>query len=307
MENAEFALACEQVLAESLTDVATELRLVNVIDLIGYVQAQHCANLEDLVNPRRNSILSTAPCVTHGQPISGPMGRAADNFAEYGILLAWRDRFFQSLSQFGARRCRYSTSDHWTKTATSLRTAEMFHACHSRFAIDPAQGAPARSSSAKVPTSDVSPRLAAIQTIAAIERSHRSGYFGAHAQTAPMAAANENRRRYVLDQFHTSAAEIAWIGLAQEFLGVARRHQPSHIVKNPTVARIGVIPNRIGPLRRRIFFVMNGQIAVAIHRRGKHDGRVERENRLLDRRQGAVEEIERAISILRRIRIGNRA
>jgi hypothetical protein len=50
MENAEFALACEQVLAESLTDVATELRLVNVIDLIGYVQAQHCANLEDLVN-----------------------------------------------------------------------------------------------------------------------------------------------------------------------------------------------------------------------------------------------------------------
>ncbi len=46
----EFTLACEQVLAESVADVATELRLVNVIDLIGYVRAERCANLEDLVN-----------------------------------------------------------------------------------------------------------------------------------------------------------------------------------------------------------------------------------------------------------------
>jgi hypothetical protein len=50
MENAGFALACEKLLAESLADVATELRLVNVIDLIGYVHGQRCANLEDLVN-----------------------------------------------------------------------------------------------------------------------------------------------------------------------------------------------------------------------------------------------------------------
>ncbi len=46
----QIALACEQALAEALADVATELRLVNVIDLIGYVQQQRCANLEDLVN-----------------------------------------------------------------------------------------------------------------------------------------------------------------------------------------------------------------------------------------------------------------
>jgi hypothetical protein len=50
MKDAQFALACERVLAESLAEVATELRLVNVIDLIGYVRAQHCANLEDIVN-----------------------------------------------------------------------------------------------------------------------------------------------------------------------------------------------------------------------------------------------------------------
>lgn len=47
---AEFKLDCERVLAESVADVATELRLVNVIDLIGYVRAERCANLEDLVN-----------------------------------------------------------------------------------------------------------------------------------------------------------------------------------------------------------------------------------------------------------------
>jgi hypothetical protein len=50
MDGQEFALACEQVLAESVADVATELRLVNVIDLIGYVRAERVANLEDIVN-----------------------------------------------------------------------------------------------------------------------------------------------------------------------------------------------------------------------------------------------------------------
>jgi hypothetical protein len=53
MENdtsAAFTLSCEKVLADSLADVATELRLVNVIDLIFYVHGQRFANLEDLVN-----------------------------------------------------------------------------------------------------------------------------------------------------------------------------------------------------------------------------------------------------------------
>ena len=49
METPEFTHACEQALAESLAEVATELRLVNVIDLIGYVRAERCAILDDLV------------------------------------------------------------------------------------------------------------------------------------------------------------------------------------------------------------------------------------------------------------------
>ena len=50
MEAPDFKYTCEQALAESVADVATELRLVNVIDLIGYVHAERCAILEDLVN-----------------------------------------------------------------------------------------------------------------------------------------------------------------------------------------------------------------------------------------------------------------
>jgi hypothetical protein len=47
---AEFTLDCERLLAEGVAEVATELRLVNVIDLIGYVRSERSANLEDLVN-----------------------------------------------------------------------------------------------------------------------------------------------------------------------------------------------------------------------------------------------------------------
>jgi hypothetical protein len=50
MNTADLTLACERALAESMADVATELRLVNVIDLIRYVQGERCAHLEDLVN-----------------------------------------------------------------------------------------------------------------------------------------------------------------------------------------------------------------------------------------------------------------
>jgi hypothetical protein len=43
-------LACEQALAEAVAEVATELRLVNVIDLIDYVQTRRFANIEDLIH-----------------------------------------------------------------------------------------------------------------------------------------------------------------------------------------------------------------------------------------------------------------
>ncbi|MCI4678805.1 hypothetical protein K9U39_00790 [Rhodoblastus acidophilus] len=50
MSNAEAAFACERILAENLADVASELRLINVADLIGYIRGERVATLEDLVN-----------------------------------------------------------------------------------------------------------------------------------------------------------------------------------------------------------------------------------------------------------------
>jgi hypothetical protein len=49
MNKPSIPIACEQTLAAAVADVATELRLVNVLDLIGYVQTRRFANIEDLV------------------------------------------------------------------------------------------------------------------------------------------------------------------------------------------------------------------------------------------------------------------
>jgi hypothetical protein len=50
MEKGELVRACEKILAENLDEVAAELRLVNVLDLIGYVRGERSVMLEDLVN-----------------------------------------------------------------------------------------------------------------------------------------------------------------------------------------------------------------------------------------------------------------
>lgn len=50
MTKGELAKACEKILAENLDEVAAELRLVNVLDLIGYVRGERSVMLEDLVN-----------------------------------------------------------------------------------------------------------------------------------------------------------------------------------------------------------------------------------------------------------------
>jgi hypothetical protein len=43
-------LTCERVLAENIADVATELRLIDVVGLVGYIRSERVATLEDLVN-----------------------------------------------------------------------------------------------------------------------------------------------------------------------------------------------------------------------------------------------------------------
>ena len=50
MTRTAIALVCERVLAENIADVATELRLIDVVDLVGYIREESVATLEDLVN-----------------------------------------------------------------------------------------------------------------------------------------------------------------------------------------------------------------------------------------------------------------
>jgi len=50
MTDAESFAACERMLAENIADVASELRLINVGDLILFIRNERIAALEDLVN-----------------------------------------------------------------------------------------------------------------------------------------------------------------------------------------------------------------------------------------------------------------
>jgi len=50
MQTAELAETCEKILAENVAEVASELRLVNVVDLIAYVRGERSTTLDDIVN-----------------------------------------------------------------------------------------------------------------------------------------------------------------------------------------------------------------------------------------------------------------
>lgn len=50
MIDSEATSACERILAANVADVASDLRLINVVDLIGYITSEKSATIEDLVN-----------------------------------------------------------------------------------------------------------------------------------------------------------------------------------------------------------------------------------------------------------------
>jgi hypothetical protein len=49
MEQCTLIQACEPILAENIAEIASELRLVNVLDLIAFVRNENCTTLDDLV------------------------------------------------------------------------------------------------------------------------------------------------------------------------------------------------------------------------------------------------------------------
>jgi len=90
MMNAEAAEACERILAENIADVAMELRLINVVDLIAFIRGQRCATIEDLVNSAaelyfKNGALRYALCAD--------LDIAWDSFPSVSLDLEfrWRD------------------------------------------------------------------------------------------------------------------------------------------------------------------------------------------------------------------------
>src|SRR6202035_4623127 len=113
-----------------------------------------------------------------------------------------------------------------------------------------------------------------------------SGLTKAHAERAPVAAANVDRRRGVLHQHEIAATHVAPIGLQQKRLGVRRHLLPRPILEQPPVAAIGVVPDRIGSLRQAIVRIVGGKIAALGPRHAEYDGGIGLLQRILDGGRG---------------------
>src|SRR5271165_3224579 len=70
-----------------------------------------------------------------------------------------------------------------------------------------------------------------------------SGLPEAHAEGAPVAAANDDRRGEVLHQHELAAAHVAPVGLQQERLGAGGDLSHRAVVEQAAVAAIGVVPD----------------------------------------------------------------
>jgi hypothetical protein len=105
-----------------------------------------------------------------------------------------------------------------------------------------------------------------------------------------MLAANPDRRRDVFQQNEIAAAHVASVGLQQERLGVRRHLAHRTIVEQPAVSAIGVVPDRVGPLRLAIVRIVGRQVAAFRPCDAKYDARIGLLNRILNRRQDPIGE-----------------
>src|SRR6266478_6434336 len=125
---------------------------------------------------------------------------------------------------------------------------------------------------------------------AAANRADASTLPEAHAEGAPVAAADVNRCGEVLHQHEIAAAHVAPVGLQQERLGVRRHFSHRAVVEEAAVAAIGVVPDRVGSLRQAIVRIVGRKVAAFGPGDAKDDSRVDLLHRVLDRRQDAVGE-----------------
>src|SRR3569833_391300 len=77
----------------------------------------------------------------------------------------------------------------------------------------------------------------------------RSGLAKADPEATPMAAANAERRRRILEQHELAIAHVAAVGLQQERRRAGGRLLSSALLENAPVPAIGRVPDRIVALR----------------------------------------------------------
>jgi len=89
-------LARERALAEGVKEVAAELRLVDLVDLISYIRTEQFANLEDIVN---------SSVELYFKPGTLTFGWAADLMVDWGkpprIILDMEFRHLSAMVFFG--------------------------------------------------------------------------------------------------------------------------------------------------------------------------------------------------------------
>src|ERR1700761_4678194 len=86
--------------------------------------------------------------------------------------------------------------------------------------------------------------------------SRRSGKLETHAEGAPVAAADEDRRRQVLHEDEIAAAHVAPVGLQQERFCIGGDLLDVAVGEQPAVAAMGVIPDWIGAWLVAVFRIM---------------------------------------------------
>src|SRR5258708_31729688 len=97
-----------------------------------------------------------------------------------------------------------------------------------------------------------------------------SGLPETHAERAPMAAANGDRRRDVFHQYEIAAAHVAPVSLQQKRFCICRHLFYRTIVEQPFVPAIGVVPDEIRPLRQAIVRIMGREVAALGPRDAEH-------------------------------------
>src|SRR5215469_13492017 len=78
-------LASEQIIADALVDVASELRLPDAAELMSMILNDHAANIADLVNSSTELFSRAAPCLRAVGKLHRALGRNSGRRDRHGV------------------------------------------------------------------------------------------------------------------------------------------------------------------------------------------------------------------------------